>query len=367
MKHATELQIKKLHKLISEKKQNADIEIPRPLGEALGIEAPSIKVNLLLRLAGRDTWSKVTSAQMRTLMSVAKKLPAKRIHCGEEFELCYLRHKYLRKVKRNPSQKDMQPFMKISSNFARRTFFTYKSLFYVVGLEQEDLVNIANVHLVSFLGLFSLQRLPEKYKAFVSYCEDVQGLTPTKDDILNKDKASFTQFLKQRMEDVVRVCRQKGKNVKGIPVDGFYYYAGPTKPPYISRELIKDYEKLGFRKIDSTIFKAVRKQAKPDYDMLFKFKTNWYIAVPLDKTSLKMEDFSGADLNPYDNVHNMNPEDVYLASEENKTWENNLKEFDGFSSEDKRTVIMNFIKESKANPEYQEELKAARKLLKRLD
>ena len=37
----------------------------------------------------------------------------------------------------------------------------------MVGLELDDVINIANVHLVSFLGLFSLESMPEKYKEFV--------------------------------------------------------------------------------------------------------------------------------------------------------------------------------------------------------
>lgn len=290
----------------------------------------------------------------------------KKISCRNEFELCYLRHQYLRKVKYNPTAEDMRPFMKISTSFAKRTYSTYVHLFRLVGLEMEDVVNIAQVHLVSFLGLFSLESMPEKYKEFVSYFKQIHDHKPTKDDLLDKNKAHFTLFIKQRMEDVVRVCRQKARNIKGIPADSYYYYCGPRRPPSPITDLLKDYENLGFRKLDAAIYRAIKKKAPSTTELVFRFDGLWYVSVPLRKKQLIIEDLSGAGLNPYDNMHNMTPEDIYFDLEGTSAMEKNTEEFHNSTPEEKRMMIEDFIKEKRRDPKFKEEIQAARKMLRGL-
>src|ERR1700687_1974913 len=287
----------------------------------------------------------------------------KKIHCKNEFELCYLRHQYLRRAKKNPNNKEMEPFQKITTLFAQKTYFTYRKLFFLVGLEREDLINIANVHLVSFLGLFSLESMPDKYKEFVRYFKEIQNKKPQENDILDKNKANFTLFLKQRMQDLVRVCRQKVRNIKGLPVDGFFYYYGPNKPPKNTQELIKNYEHLGFRKLDIAVFKSIKKKIDNTIDLVFIFDGNYYIAVPLEKNTLRLHDFSGAGLNPYDSLHNMTPEEAYFTLEEEEIWDSHQEAFETFAPEDKKTVIQNFIEENRKDPKYREEIRTARRLL----
>lgn len=290
----------------------------------------------------------------------------KKIHCRNEFELCYLRHQYLRRAKKNPNNKEMEPFQKITTLFAQKTYFTYRRLFFLVGLEREDIVNIANVHLVSFLGLFSLENMPEKYEEFIQYFENIQNRKPKESDILDKNKANFTLFLKQRMEDVVRVCRQKARNIKGLPADGFFYYCGPNKPPKNPQDLIKNYESLGFRKLDTSVFKSIKKKVDSTTDLVFTFDGNYYIAVPLEKNTLRLHDFSGAGINPYDSLHNMTPEEAYFTLEDEDMWESHQEEFDASSPDDKKIIIENFIEEKKKDPKYREEIRTARRLLKEL-
>lgn len=289
-----------------------------------------------------------------------------KIHSKNEFELCYLRHQYFRRVKYNPTQEEMSPFSHIASHLAKNTFFTYRNLFHLVGFESEDLINIANVHLISFLGLFSLENMPEKYKEFVKVFTEIQDKKPEDRDILDKNQANFTMFLKQRMEDVVRVCRQKARNIKGLPTEECYYYYSTKKPPKNPRELIKNYEKMGFRKLDTAIYKSIKKKVGAIYGSIFKFGENYYIAVPLEQKSLSLNDFSGADIDPYDSLHNMNPEDAYFALEDNKLWEKRREEFHNKPPDTKTNIIRNFVKKNSKNLVYRDEIKAARKLLKEL-
>lgn len=290
-----------------------------------------------------------------------------RIQSKNEFELCYLRHQYFRRVKYNPTEADMKPFAHIAAHLAKNTFFVYRNLFHTVGFESEDLVNIANVHLVSFLGLFSMEKMPDKYKEFCATYKRLHHEKPEESDILDKNQANFTLFLKQRMEDVVRVCRQKARNIKGLPTEECYYYCSSKLPPKNRRDLIKNYEKLGFKKLDTAVYKSIKKRAGTIYGSTFKFGDLYYVAVPLDKKSLSLDDFSGAGIDPRDSLHNMTPEEVYFNLEDTSLWEKRQNEFDGKSSQSRTNIIRNFIKKHNKKEEFKEEVRTARKILRDLE
>lgn len=291
----------------------------------------------------------------------------KKIHSKNEFELCYLRHQYIRKTTRNPTAEEMQPYMSIAKHMAKNTFFTYRNLFQLVGFESEDLISIASAHLISFLGLFSLDKLPEKYRDFVAIYVANNSKEPGEEQILNKNKANCTIFLKQRMEDVVRVCRQKARNIKGLPTEEYFFYCGVAKPPKILRNLSEHYEKYGYRKLDTAVYKSIRKKAKPDNDRIFRFNGKYYVAVLVAQKILAIEDLNGADMNPYDSIHNMDPEQVLFSMEDAVDWENKQEEFDSKSRFTKLSIIKKFIEDNRENKEYREELRTARKLVKSLE
>ncbi len=289
-----------------------------------------------------------------------------KIHSKDEFELCYLRHQYVRKVNFNPTKEDMAPYMWTIKHCAKNTFFTYRNLFHMIGFESEDLINIGMVHLVSYLGLFSLEKMPEKYDDFVLAFWNKHSKDPKEYDSLSKNKANFTIFLKQRMEDVVRVCRQKARNVKGLPTDEHFIFWGPHEPPAFLRDLIENYEKYGFRKLDVAIYKSIKKKIKPDAGPVFKFNGNWYIAVPVDQKSLSLSDFSGADQDPYDNIHNMTPEQIYFNKQDTKKWSKIQSKFDSKSRRYRARVVREFIDKNQNNPKFAEEIKTAKTLLRDL-
>jgi len=291
----------------------------------------------------------------------------RRVNTRDDFELCYLRHQYIRRSTYNPTVKDMKPYFHITAMCAQKTFFMYRPLFLLIGLEKEDISNIARMHLVSFLGLFSLEKMPSKYTEFVEHFKEVQECKPQKVDILDKNQANFTLFLKQRMEDLVRICRQKVKNIKGFTADGFYYYYGPKAPPKRLFDLVRNYEKLGFRKLDSAVYKSIKKRAGVFDNSIFMVGDNYYIAVPIPKKSLTIDDLNGAGMNPRDTLHNMDPEAVYFTLEDDKMWEKRQEDFNGKPLNNKTNILKNFIQRHKGDNSFREEVKTARKLLRELE
>lgn len=288
----------------------------------------------------------------------------KKISCKNEFELCYLRHQYLRRADRNPSEMEMAPYGAIVSQQAKNTFFTYHSLFGMIGMECDDIVNIARTHLVSYLGLFAIENMPDKQDQFEKTFQVQRGYSPYKEDSLNKNKANFTIFLKQRMEDLVRICRQKVRNIKGFPGDENYVYVGTKKPPKILSRLMEDHEACGFRKLDIAVFKTIRKRANAQGSSVFQFGDLWYVSLKYEHKNLSLTDFSGADMDPYDTLHNMSPDRIYFEQEDAQFWENKRVEFDSYNANKRSKLLKSFVTKHKNKPKFKEEVRLAKKLLK---
>jgi hypothetical protein len=292
------------------------------------------------------------------------KAAVKKIHSSHEFELCYLRHQYLRRTTYNPTKAEMLPYATIGARMARNTFFTYKGLFYLVGLDIEDLESIATVQIVSFLGLFEITKDPVKYENFVCKHQKKYSKDPGPYDIVQKNKAIFTLFLKQRMQDVVRVCQQKARNIKGKAVEEFYAYSGIKRlPPWVLPNLMGQNEKYGYRKIDVATFKSARKKAKLVNERVFKFEDKWFVAIDLDHRPLEIEDLTGADFDPRDNYHNMTPERIMQERESTLRFETLKSNFSILGKAEKKVVFETFIRENKENKKLAAEVATAQKML----
>jgi len=293
----------------------------------------------------------------------------KKIHSKNEFELCYLRHQYFRKSRANPTKIEMGPYMHIIKRVSKKTFYTYHGLFHAVGFSVEDIDSVGQCHLVSYLGLFSMEKMPAKYDEFIKIIERTKNHIPEAWEFLNKNKANFTIFLRQRMEDLVRVCRQKARNIKGFPAEEFHLYHGKAAPPKILRNLIKGYENYGYRKIDLAVFKSIRKKAQVSKnERSFMFGDMWYISVPIEQRSLDPIDLTGADLDPYDNAHNHTPEQIYFSTqEEEKYWRVKKRRFNNQSMSEKARQLRSFIAKYEDRPYYSDEIKTARKWLTKLE
>jgi len=281
----------------------------------------------------------------------------------DSFELCYLRHQYFRRAKYNPTEAEMKPYMGIVEHFTKNTFFVYLNLFRAVGMYQDDVLNIGCVHLVSFLGLYHLDQMPEKKASFIETFATHNYKDPVEHDFDNKNKANFTMFFKQRMEDLVRVCRQKVRNIKGQPSEEFIVFCGPNKPPKQYKKVQREFAELGYKKVDFAIFKAIRKKANVNFDAtIFEFGGLWYVAIALDQKSLGLEDFIGSGSDPYQNLHNRQPDDLLREKE----FESLSNAFHGRANSIKVNVIRKFIAKNKNNCQYREEITTARKMLKEL-
>jgi hypothetical protein len=283
------------------------------------------------------------------------------------FELCYVRHQYLRKVERHPTREEMEPYYKIVENFSRNTFYVYKNLFLMIGLDLEDVTSNGQLQLISFLGLFALERNPKKLADFKRNFRNRNSIICSKEDILNKNKANFTCFLKQRLDDMVRVCKQKAKNIKGIVAEEFLVYKGTKKPPKDIEDLLENHEKYGYSPLTTTVFKTIKKRMnkKQEGPVYLDGKT-WYVCVPIRKKMLSLTDFACNNYNPYDNLHNMNPEEV-LEKAECSDWDGKWLRFNMISNDERVEILKNFVSQNQNNPRFKDELKTAKRFLEQMN
>lgn len=283
-----------------------------------------------------------------------------KINSHDDFELAYLRHQYFRRAKFNPTEAEMRPYMGIVEHLSKNTFFVYINLFKTVGMQQEDVLNIGRVHLVSFLGLYALEQNETKMLEFKDKFLRYEYREAEQKDIDQKNKANFTLFFKQRMEDLVRVCHQKVRNIKGQNSEEYLVFSGP-KPPKNYRRVVREYQELGYKKVDFAVFKSIRKKAGVSFDAsIFEFSGTWYIAIPVEKRNLEIEDIILSGSNPYENQHHKRPDEIY----EEKEQRGYQAIFDKRSGYRKKTTLQNFITKNKNNRRYEEEVMAARRILK---
>lgn len=293
----------------------------------------------------------------------------RKIHSKNEFELCYMRHQYFRKVNYNPTKEEMIPYKRIVEYIAGNTFHVYRNLFSTVGMEQDDVVSIAHIHLVNFLGLFELNRdrHNQKFDEFIlKFQRKNEGQLPTDFDILSKNRADYTLFMKQRMADLVRICQQKAKNIKGMRVDQQIPFYGPNPPPEELYKLLEDNDAYGFRKLDNVAFKAAKKRVKAKQGEVFRFAGNWYVAVPIAHRNLTVLDLAGAGLDPYESIHNKNPEQLLLERQQEIRFDKRKKMFKNWSKTEKGKTIKEFIEKNAQNPIYREEIDIAKRMLRKL-
>lgn len=288
----------------------------------------------------------------------------KKVKTKDNFELCYLRHQYLRKVTFNPTEAQMRPFHNIIRVAARRTFFTYMNIFKLVGFEVDDLINVGKVHLTSYIGLFALERKSSKLDKFTDKFYDLNGVIPEESDLLDKNKADFTMFLKQRMEELVRVCRQKAKDIKGLPTDEYLVFYGKQAPPENLVSFDDIYTDYGYRKLDVSLFKTIKKKIRDQDGPVYTFNSMFYVVVPLDHRNLSFDDLVGSDLNPYNNIVNMNPEELMAMQETEQRLEYLTRDFLNKPKKVINRKLRNFIDANKNDPRYSVEVKAAKKMLK---
>jgi hypothetical protein len=277
-----------------------------------------------------------------------------------QFELCYLRHKYLRKSEHDLTKEEIKVFSYTVKTLTLNTFNAYRGLFGTVGLEYEDLVSIAYVHLTSFLGLFSIFSNEDVKQRFTERFQKEQTANPKELDFFKKEKANFASFLNQRMEELVRICKQKSRNIGTANYSDTSFFKSPDKIE-LNEEIANNYKKHNLSKIDLMSFRSIRNQANPKNKRCFLFENNWYYSISLAKKTISYYDFDSIKDDYHDNIHCMTPEQAFAMKEEEQNLKLYKDTFDGYSKKKQKHILRTFIKTHEKSPYYKKEVKKAKR------
>lgn len=182
--------------------------------------------------------------------------PSKHVSTKEHFELTYLRWRYFMRAS-NPSEELIRQYEKAAYKVAKEAFNDHHESMKLSGLEIEDVCNIALVHLISYLGCYSLQFSESGQEKVVEKRKKAEF---PDEEVKRKDLSNMMVFIQQRMRDLVRVFKQKNKNVLGEHSVAILYQLIDKEVPCTDLELIKAPDKYGYRRVTPSQYKEVKRK-----------------------------------------------------------------------------------------------------------
>jgi len=173
--------------------------------------------------------------------------PSMKVNFETDFELVAMRWRYFLKSP-NPLPERMKSFEGVLRRQANRAWSQFRYAYSTLGYDQDDVMSLARVYLVSYLGVFSVAEHPERMGKFAEQFEKNNGRKPSAEDVLRKDRSNLSDFLWQRLEEAAKVCSQKNRNIRGTDrVVAAMSGRSPTKAS--DQELLSNPSGHGYKKI----------------------------------------------------------------------------------------------------------------------
>lgn len=243
-------------------------------------------------------------------------------------ELRYLRWDYLVKTE-NPKDSEILSREDIIKSVARTAYRNYRYEFSFMGVEVEDLENIARVHLISYLGLYSKVKNKEN---------------PTESELKSEDKGIYG-FLSQRLLESANIFRTYCKTQAGYNfIVAYKRVEGDTIPSTIdllnSRGNLKGWKLLSRKEFNSikNHFLNIR-----DGEMAVIGGELHMVASPSAHVIDSKETY---DMFEYIDSNHPTPEDILISAEEGGV---RIKEVSGLqldiSLEERMSMLVDMFKE----------------------
>jgi hypothetical protein len=205
----------------------------------------------------RTTYDAVTKGNVTTTVREDIDL-SKRISHRDEFELSYLRWRYLLRTE-NPAAEVLEKYKKAAYKSAKESYRDHENIYKASGMEPEDVCNIALVHLVSYLGIYSLQYVKEVNAKFSESFAVTVGREPTLAEVAKEDLSNMICFISQRMNDLIRICKQKNRNITGeLSATGLFRLVGKEKQG-ADLNVYFAPASYGYKKVGTEEYKKVKK------------------------------------------------------------------------------------------------------------
>ena len=240
-----------------------------------------------------------------------------KISSRDHFELVYIRHKYFRRSE-NPAPGRLEQFEEMIVNISNKIYLRNIMIFKTVGMEMEDLANIARVHTVSFISMGGLYENPDKMEKFrkdhkKKYGQDSE---PGKRDIFRKECYNLARFLNQRVQEVARFSKVKNANIRGTKNYKKFFVGDPSRSP-TDTDLYSYPDSYGYKKITEKRFKEMVKENDAKGKTEFLNQDNEMVrAVYIKGSILTEQDVEDMGIDPRDNSYYRDPEEEMVMRED---------------------------------------------------
>lgn len=275
----------------------------------------------------------------------------------EDFEGMIIRNDYLKRSHFDEAYyNDLKHLAKIT---AAEMFFKYDTFYRRISYHQDDVEQICNCYLVSYLSLYSIKN-DEKffYKVMEKY-QKMKGRLPDEVEMKREDRNRAIQFMRQQCQKSVVVVNRKSRNII-MGKDKIHFFAFTENSIEVSdlSVLVKSWEKLNYRKITLKEYKMLQKKHGKRQEVLDDFG---YKVVLVQILAEGEGDYGETDYTP-DNRYA--PETVLCKIEDDKE----MAYFDSEFKKDKNKIIKlkSFIEAHKRDKSYKDEVKAANAILKEI-
>jgi len=291
---------------------------------------------------------------------------AKRYTYQDNFEMLILRHDYLSRVE-NPDPRWVKEFEGVVNKTSWIMFNKFRSNFTKIGYEIEDVINITNCYMISYMSLYSIRMNETVLEKIKKSYKKRFGVYPKQEYIDRKEKINMINFLRQRLQHAALICSRKLRNIN-VDTERIATYAYTEESVSVPEHVIfSQGEKFGYRKVTKDEFKEIKKLAKKNKTSVLKDKFGYsVIQIDIPNNGIGLEDYKDLFVHTKEDVYHRSPEQSLRGIEDEIDMTNMIDEFFGLSDQNKKSCLKDFIDRYKDDKSYKIELREARKMLKSL-
>lgn len=293
---------------------------------------------------------------------------SKRINHREEFELAYLRWRYFLRAE-NPDVSLIEKYRKAAYKAANESYRENQNIYKASGMEPEDVRNIALVHLVSYLGIFSLQHNKTPKTKFIASFQELAGREPTDAETAREDLTNMLCFIAQRMNDLIRICKQKNRSITGeLSATALFRLVG-KETECSDLKLYFSPNAFGYKKVGPAEYREVKKALNKAIPYgRFELDGKVYRFVREILGPVWLSDHEGAD-----DLNIFNPQDNTMTQEYSESLriryakERILDRYKKTSKRGKKRILNKVIKMLSSRKGFEKEVQLAKELLAGLE
>lgn len=291
---------------------------------------------------------------------------AKQYDYQDNFEMVYLRHEYLSKIKVFKSEwvRNNEAIVNIT---AKKMYDKLRPNFEIMGFDIDDLVSITNVYMLAYMGLYSLTTNEELKQRFISKFTTRTNKEPEEKDFIRTERNNLINFLRQRLFHCANLCERKSRNIKvGREKHGIFAFTADSKAS-CEEVILQDYKKLGYRKVTQKEYKdAIADARLNDLNNVVDVDGFKIFEIQIFSNGIQKDDYQMLLEDNFNNVYNQSPEHMMVEYEDSVELEGYRNKFNSMEIQDKINTLSDFLVNNKNSNLCKSELKTARKMLEEL-